>query len=342
MGRWISLFLLFFSMGYAEESEEIEFCGEIRVNMVKGWDKLLTWTLMSKMKPFALAKPLIEKAFSAKNPFFEMFKHDFGYYSEKEPIVGVVTEEKKHIDVTNELLVALGSIKNNEHLEFSSDEVLAKVLAYRNLKKGMEIVLPNHQTFIVDQVLDLWKGMPAFGLVPKNKRNAPPILLFRGTDMNFVSEKGWASILSDLDITGPGHATFLKAQDTIHAWLEKVSSEYEPARLLGYSLGGSFVFYTAIYEGELVSQRVASKAFNAPGVSMDVLKKWEEGKKVPLEAYVYQGDIVSQMGYFFSDVWEATLEKSMDIIQAHLTLLTSEPSFKLTAVDVQAENKSRQ
>lgn len=211
------------------------------------------------------------------------------------------------------------------------------------MKVSIAVSRAMSHTFIVDEVIDLWRGMPAFGLVPERKNGMAPILLFRGTDLDLTSEKGWASVLSDLDTTGPGHVTFLRARHQIHNWLKKVQQEHEPARVMGFSLGGVFVLYTMIYEGDLLNQTVESVAFNPPGVSEEVLKKWEAlPQKTPHITYVNQGDFVSKIGFFLSDVWELSLTSPMGVIQAHVTLISAQPQFSLSKVDVTEENKKRE
>lgn len=325
----------------ADEPNEIQFCGQMRVNLIKGWDKLLTWTLKPKMRPYLLTSPIDQKVYQQmEHSELEHFDKTYGFYSLSCPLVGVVTKEKSHVTPANLALQSLSEIPSSTQRDFARDEILCKVVAYRNLEKGMKIQT-HDQVYVVDEIIDLWRGMPAFGLVPENRRGAP-ILLFRGTDMNLVSEKGWASILSDLDTTGPGHATFLKARDSIRSWLEKVKKQYEAARLMGYSLGGAFVFYTLVYEPELINKSELSVAYNPPGISKDLAEKWGTNpQKIPLMAYVNQGDIVSQIGFFLSDVWEIALEQQMEVIQAHLTLISAQPVYKLSSVDVERENRSR-
>ncbi len=340
------VFILLFSGSklFSEDvDQQVVFCGEMRVNLIRGWDKLLTWTLTPKIKPYHHTDPLLQKIYEVQNDGIQDFEHEYGYFSFSSPIVGVVSDGENHFTVTNQALSQLEEIQNPEQRNFSQDEMLAKVMAYRSLKKGMKITLPEGGVYLVDQIIDLWKGMPAFGLVPWKNQSNPPILLFRGTDMNLISEKGWASILSDLDTTGPGHLTFLRAREEIHSWLTKVKREYQPARVIGFSLGGAFVLYTLAYESSLLNQEIPSVAFNSPGIAKNVYEKWEKSpdSRVPLLTYVNLGDIVSQIGFFLSDVWEISLEKPMDVIEAHLTLISSQPLYKITAVDAVRENRSR-
>jgi len=328
------------------ETDETRALGEMRVRALRGWDRLLTWTLSPQIRPYAYKIPLEQKSFQVTTKELFEFAKNYGYFSIHHPIVGIVTDSKRDIEVTKCLLFAIQN-DENEQLRFSREEILAKVLAYRPLKKGMKISIPidgSLETYLVDEVMDLWHGMPAFGLIPEKKEGAVPILLFRGTDLSITTEKSWASILSDLDTNGPGYMTFLRGQKIIHSWLEKMRKKHFPARLIGFSLGGSFVLYTLIFEYDLVNQEYPSIAFNPPGVSKEMLQKWEavpEQMKAPHIIYVNQGDFVSQIGFLLPNIWELSLDHPMGIIEAHVSLISTKPSFKMTAVDAKQENANR-
>ncbi len=311
--------------------------GELRTKSIKGWDKLLTWAFLSQNRPYVLMQPPVQTIYKRPGEHLANFDKNYGYFSIYHPLVGIVTDSDEDIKVVQCLLSTVDS-------QFAIDEILSKILAYRTLKKGMKITIANLGAYIVDEVIDLWRGMPAYGLIPENGKGAIPILLFRGTDLDLVSEKGWASILSDLDIAGPGHKTFLRAQQEIHDWLTKVQASSAPARVVGFSLGGVFVLYTLIYEHELINKQIASTAFNPPGVSQQILDMWEKmpsEKRPPHVTYVNQGDFVSQIGFFLGNVHEISLEQPMEVIEAHVTFISGAPLFKINAVDVPKENQER-
>ncbi len=332
------------------EPDESKALAEMRVKAIKGWDKLFTWALSPKNHPYQLEKPLVQKMYQVKEEDLRNFDLNYGYFSIYHPIVGIVTDSERDIQVTQCLLNSIeDEITDKEQRRFSIDEALTKVMAYRPLKKGMKLSIATSsekaQTYLVDEVIDLWRGMPAFGLVPEEAGEEPPILLFRGTDLNLTSEKGWASVLSDLDIAGPGYTTFLRGQRAIHDWLEKMHGAGTPARAIGFSLGGVFVYYTAIYEHDLLSKKGVSTAFNPPGVSQQMLERWKEipaEKKPPQVSYVNQGDFVSQVGFLLSDIWEITLAQPMGVIEAHVTFITTQPLYKMSYVNTELENKGRE
>lgn len=323
--------------------------GQQRRQAIKGWDQLLTWALTPQYKPYKRAIPYVVKSYEVESELLLDFPENYGYFSIHHPIVGMVTESERDIVVTGCLLDEVHeSLKDREQLSFTTHEILAKVLAYRSLKKGMHITFSNSkeklQTYVVDEVIDLWRGMPAFGLIPSKKNGIAPILLFRGTDLNLTTEKSWASVLSDLDPNGPGLSTFLGARTEIHNWLKKMKESYGPARAMGFSLGGVFVYYTLFYEGSLLHRSQPSVAFNPPGISEDLLAKWNGADpklRPPIVTYVNQGDFVSQIGFLLSPLWVASLNEEMGVITSHTMFISGQPSYELSKVDVPATNKER-
>lgn len=315
--------------------------GEVRLKALRGWDKLLTWALTPKNRPFFLKTPLIQHNFKMDSSPILDFDLRFSYFSIYRPLVGIVTKDEIDVKVVSCLLQTIHEeIPPGLQRRFSTEEVLAKVLAYRQLKRGMEISFDwegELVTYTVDEVLDLWRSMPAFGLIPK-KKSLPAILLFRGTDLSFTTEKGWASILSDLDVSGPGLSTFKKARPTIEAWLKKVQINGTPARLIGYSLGGALSLYTLAYMPELLSS-VPSSIFGPPGLPKDI---YDHLPKFPSpHLYLDRGDVVSQIGYFIGEAWEVSLPREMQVIEAHVNLMSAQPQFSLSVVDLEKENALR-
>ena len=268
------------------------------------------------------------------------------YNSPYHPLIGHVTDDPMDILTTNQLLVGLQqTIKNKKQLNIMTEEVLTKVLAYRNLQVGQEVPIavcpkllrPTLVLYVVNQVFDLGGGMPAFGLVPKNpEAKALPILLFRGTNFSL---KGVSSVLADLDLNGPGLTAFYGNRRALHNWLTEANQNYGPARVMGYSLGGSFAQYTCIYEHKLLSKdkRFPSVIFNQPGVSDDLIYQWDRLKKKEkpvLRGYVTEGDIVSTVGKLIGDVKELTLEHPLEPLFAHVTLITGQQRFYAYRLDV--------
>lgn len=343
------VFLLFFSSLNAEdcsasllEQKNTSTLGELRSKTLKNWDRMLTWAFSKKNSDYILSTPLQTETFSVDIKEILNFDAVHGYFSPDDPIVGKSTNNKEAISITECLLkVIAAKIQTEEQRQFSLNEVLCKVMAYRSLEKGMEIAIP--ELYLIDEIIDLWHGMPAYGLIPKNNKNAIPILLFRGTDLAFSTERGWASILSDLDVSGPGFSTFMDAKPKIHEWLKKVAALGTPARLMGVSLGGVFASYAYLFEYELLS-KVPSIAFNPPGVSKEVFIRWASLPKnmvPPLHVYVTKGDLVSKIGYLIGEVKEMKLKHPLRVIESHVTLIAAQREYMFSQVDLPEENNSR-
>lgn len=339
---------------YFKELKDPSRLGELRVKAIESWDQMITWALSKRNRDFSLAVPLQVEEFQVSSSKMRIFDRNHGYFSPYDPLVGSVTQDSSDFKTTVCLLSLIHQVKNEPQRRFSTEEVIAKVLAYRSLKKGSEIPISTFDdqgnsvmgTYVVDEILDLWHGMPAFGLIPKEKNISASILLFRGTDLSLTTERGWASIMSDLDITGPGHATFKAAEPKIREWLLRVAKMRKPARVIGTSLGGAFVFYTVCSEYALVNKSLQhpSVAFNPPGISQEILKKWKEiPKELQPELYTYvsQGDYTSKIGFLIGKGLQMSIKEYMQVIQAHTTLISTQPTYYLTLIDVEAENASR-
>jgi hypothetical protein len=266
-----------------------------------------------------------------------------------------VTSEEKDICIACEMLkVVHEKVRSPLPRRIAVGEVLTKVLAYRDMKRGQEIPIPvlnaeGHPilaTYEVDAVFDIWHGMPAFGLKPKSHKNDVPILLFRGTDFSLISERGWASVISDLELTDPGLKTFFHGQQKIHEWLEKAARDGVKASVMGFSLGGSLASYTFIYENSLINDQPHhfSISFNQPGVSGKILDDWmrfSEDKKSNLILYVNRGDIISKAGKLFGQVTELSIKQVLEPIASHTLIVSFQPEYQLNIVNVNEENQFR-
>lgn len=238
-------------------------------------------------------------------------RHDF--FSVEKPLVGHVTESEADIQTTAQLLKILPLVISDPDMRrLAEGEILSKILAYRELKVGMKI-----NQYTVDRVFDLWKGMPAFGLVSDN---ASSLLLFRGTDFNLKTRRSWAAIWSDLDLKGPGYTVYQKARPDLRSWLKGKN-----AQVMGCSLGGAFVFYTVLFEGDLLSFSDPSLAYNPLGVFEKSFKLWESlNRKPSLITYVTTGDFIPKIGRLIGDVREISASRRLKPIEAHVKLMFAE------------------
>ncbi|MCI0381682.1 MAG: hypothetical protein L0207_01325 [Chlamydiae bacterium] len=275
---------------FSEIAPKSSAISEVRAKTLKAWDKFLSWTFSMKNREYTLFYPTQMEEFETGEKKFSEFSEYFGYFSQIKPLVGSVTKDEEDIFITNCILRLIhDEVSHVPQKILTTEEILAKVLAYRALKKGDEVAFSTldpegknrYVTYLVDEIIDLWRGMPAFGLVAKDQGINHSVLLFRGTDLSLTTEKGWASILSDLDLSGPGFSTFKKAAPKIESWLKKMKDSGTPARALGMSLGGVFAAYTTLFFPDLLihDHRFPSIGFNAPGISKHLLEEQPSKKK---------------------------------------------------------------
>ncbi len=323
---------------------------KMRLTALRNLDQFLSWSVSEKLKIFPLVHPLQEQWIEKDIPEVRQFVEKYGYFSATRPIVSKVTPDEIDLDLVCCLLKALyEKDARGEYLEIASAEVLTKALAYRDLKVGQKIHIPidnggrvSYEPFIVDRVFDIWNGMPAFGLIPERKGVAS-ILLFRGTDFSLASQRGWASLMSDLDMAGPGLSAFRNAQDKISEWLQKAAKLGKKARAIGFSLGGSLAAYTYIYENAWIADR-GSIAVCAPGFADSVLEGWSllpPERHQGFTTYVNAGDIISKVGKLFGTVYCLSTGTALKPLTAHTFLMSSEPKFLKALVDVNYANPDR-
>ncbi len=309
--------------------------GSSRVKALKALDCFLHWLARSKIRDYpASSSAGQEEWICANNLDVEEFTKRYGYFSPLHPITAKVTSDDTDILPICSLLKTLYEKKTTgSYLEIALAEILTKVLAYRDLKAGQILDIPVeiqgelfYERFKVDCVFNLWHGMPAFGLIPQSPSMAS-ILLFRGTDFTFVSKRGWASILSDLDRKGPGFSVFKSAQGQIAAWLSKAAALGKKAKAMGFSLGGALAAYTFIEEHSLLSTE-PSIAVCGPGLTFELIGKW---RALPLErqnsfiSYVNAGDVVPQIGQLCGKVYSLCGTDFSSPLSAHTMLICSQP-----------------
>lgn len=319
----------------------------------KYWDKILSYLFKYSTRCYYRKGPLeMEKL---KNPCLDLkyFSDNFGRFSTSRTLIGRVTLDLADVDVCRHLLkLAYKRIKKPRVCELASFEILAKVMAYRNLKENDVIkigVLNSHgklkvAEYLVDTVFDLWKSHVAFGLYPKSDHNElNPILLYRGTDFSLLSEGGRASIISDLDPDGPGRRLYYNSRSSIRQWLTQMANTGKKARVVGHSLGGVLALYTLVFEYELLAEEpnATSYAFNPPGLSEDLLEEWAmvpNDEKPPFITFVTRGDIISKFGNLLGNIYEAFTNKPLSPVVAHEQLVFSQPISYIVKIDGEKEN----
>lgn len=253
------------------------------------------------------------------------FAEEYSFFSPVHPLIGTVTEQEQDIWLVCDLLKTIYDKVSLEQRELMTLEVVTKILAYRNLKEGMEILIPAHGRLIryrVDRVLELSKNFPAFGLIPERDA-VPALLLFRGTD---ISWRGRYSMASDFGLKGVGYRLFSNAHAKISAWLQQTGT----TQALGYSLGGILAGYALLYGPELIE---TAFAFDPPGFSPKLYKEWEKrGLSSRLKVYVTRGDFCALVGRIVGDACELSTGRNLRPITAHTMIITAQPTYFITPI----------
>lgn len=307
----------------------------ITAQTLKGWEIFLSWLFKYPSRCFAIKDPTDFESYAHDKETFNTFSNKHSRLSTEEPILCKVTAHQSHVDIVKEMLEELDTNASDQAV----CELLAKGLAYRNLKEGMKFKIYGYD-YVVDKVFNLWSQMAAFGLVSKQSE---PLLLFRGTDASLMSEGGRASMISDLDPKGPGRSLFCYAKSALREWLKEQADKGIKARLVGHSLGGVFVAYTLISESPLINRHKPSYAFNHPGIPKDLVAEWEaipEHQKPAFQGVIARGDVVSKFGYLFGKNIEVSFDEPLAPITAHEKLLFASKTCYIHEIDNLVENDS--
>ncbi len=119
----------------------------------------------------------------------------------------------------------------------------------------------------VAERFDLVGGLWAFGLLPVEEQEAPPIVLIRGTEKNPLKEGFWGSWWLNSDPNFPGASlctsqTSLEGHKKLINWMtQQCDATKQKLHLVGHSLGGTISVALALYKSELVAKAIV---FNAP------------------------------------------------------------------------------
>lgn len=318
--------------------------------VLERFDRVLNWVIGEKHKNYALHHPQSMQRLEMQSPLLQQFAKNHGYFSRQLPIVGCVSKGSAATRILLDLLRTFPETTSLSAISFATLELLAKALAYRDLVEGETVLLPVSSgmttslcSFRVDCIFNLWHGMPAIGLLPREKESFS-FLLFRGTDFSLFSKRSFASLLSDLDPRGPGYFVFQRTRGILRDWLKKTYQLGSPARLVGYSLGGSLAAFTYIYENDLINREHPSMAFNPPGMSKKVLADGHalgQDKMNNFVLMINRWDPISKVGKLFGRAYELSCGKTFSPIIAHTLLLSGEETIFIEEIDVAKENHLR-
>ncbi len=312
-------------------------------------DYFLNGIVHRQKRQYVLATPIIPLEYQIRLPGAAQFIQSHGYFSNQHPLVGKVSTKDHELarQATYALLNTLSNaIFDRKARAFALAETLTKIIAYRDFTSQDHLCWRSPSTgkkvtYRIDRLFDLWHGMPAFGLI--NEEGEAPILLFRGTDFSLASERGWASLLSDLDPHGPGLSSFMHARPQIHQWLKNMAQTFQKAKVMGFSLGGAFATYTFLYENAFINLE-GCLAFNPPGCSLAVFQDWQQ---LPSDiqncftTYVNRSDPISKIGRLVGNAYQLSIAEWPSPLKAHTLFLTAEKKFIQTRINTARENQSR-
>lgn len=301
---------------------------------LRGWSLSKLDSLLNVCFPYQKRSYKVQEEIKTyRSPLsLQLFAKEHGYFSPN-PLLSVVSNDKKDAILVQQALESAMEVQSN-WIDFCVAELLTKALAYRDIALQQEIHLPvcnvqnqiSLETFVLDRIFDLWYQMPAFGWIPRNP-HIPSLLIFRGTDCSLVTKRSLASLISDLDFSGPGFRVFKKSKAQIQAWLEGVKQESRAARVMGCSLGGALAMHVFIEHYHLLSQE-SSVVFHPPGVCQNVKKSWdllEEKTQKQLVTYIAQGDFVSKVRSLVSSTRILSTGARLKPLAAHTLLFSGQP-----------------
>lgn len=302
--------------------------------------------LQSRRYELKRAPPII---YDHRALHFQQFYRKHHYLTKHYPLIGWVTPLHEDLVFVEKLFEELiKTISSQEALELATAEVLAKVLAYRELPPQSTIKIPQVingvaklTPFRIDKRFDLWQEMTSFGLISEEK-GVSPILLFRGTDFSLTSKSSRISVISNFDPKGPGLAIYEHSRRVIKNWLDSICDKEKPIAM-GYSLGGALTAYAFLFDGPSFHQTRHSYIFNHPGLSEKMLERWNQTYPNPpknLKIYISDGDVVSKYGFLFGETFCVKHKTVPAPILAHTLPLFFKGKTFVRVVNIEKENKS--
>lgn len=238
-------------------------------------------------------------------------------------------------------------------------ELLSKELAAMNVPENYRLEIPCYtkkgEAVCVPYVLEKRfsmgeSGIPVLFFVPEkyNGEEFSPIILFRGTRVNFNKAEDVLSIIENLNVCGPARGLYCdfnkQLKDLFENWF-KTETHHTPFRIFGYSQGGVLGqrAMADFYKYMSLDVNNPSLFFNSPGVEKDYVEEWlalGDKERPAAIHYVITHDIISKSGReFLGEVYEIKPEKS-SIMNAHFGKRFFEKAWELFEIDKSRESLS--
>ncbi len=286
----------------------------------------------------------------------QFFKPKFGHLGPKEwdvlrnnydlhnpqAILQLLNQVYKHTSDSNLLQIRSAQVLAKKLIPWCSDQITP----------GFEMEFPyvdelgktSLVTYMLDEKIDLWHGIPAFGFVDI-EGVAPPLLVFRSTNNRIGDEDGPASLIANFHPRGPAWKLYRNSKDRVDAWLKDNTKDGEnKARIFGYSQGGTLASYFLTHHSEWVSQKPNEPSYilDAPGVFPELAEKWKSLSEQPnVEYYVHRGDLFPKIGSeMIGRAFEITNPEKISGYDSHTVLNLLAPKWTIREIDTEKEKKS--
>jgi|GEM_PF-6465152 len=276
-------------------------------------------------------------------------------------------EEEEFRTRLKELLASIAKIPFKEdkfHLRNAlAGEIITKYWVSRPVGEEDEIALPCFKDqnpcvvlYRLNKQMELGEsGIPVLTYAPSEEQDRAyfsPLLLFRGTRINFSKASDVRSIVENLHRIGPAREIYEQFKGTLGAFFKEWFHEGPMAesphfRVMGYSQGAvlgqrALVDFYPYFERRPLQE---SLLFNSPALELDYYQTWEEipaGQKPATYIYLVINDIVSKRGHRFASetIFEIKPRSPKKWLGAHLGSKFIDPEWEIFQVDNTKEGES--
>ena len=286
-------------------------------------------------------------------------------YADFERRNSTLDDEEHHSEI-GKLLASIGKLPFKEdkfHVRNAMvGEVLTKYLAQRSLNETDHLVIPCLRGLEPCMIsygpvarMSLGEsGIPVLVYAPLEKGDRStfsPLLLFRGTRMNFTNAVDIRSVLENLHKVGPARHIYDQfrgaLQQFLVQWFKEAGANTPHFRILGFSQGAvlgqrALVDFYPYCERRLYQE---SLLFNSPALEEDYFSTWEQiptEEKPQVIIYLVTHDVVSKRGYRFASdqIYEIKPRQPKKWLGAHLGSKFVDPEWEVFQVDNFKESES--
>lgn len=275
-------------------------------------------------------------------------------------------EDGEHRSEIAELLAAIAKIPFQEdkfHVRNAMvAEVLTKHLVTRPVEEGDRIELPCFQgkdscviSYGLTKRMVLGEsGIPVLVYAPLKEEDQAlfaPLLLFRGTKVNFTNGVDIRSVLENLHKVGPARFAYDQFKvpfgNFLKKWYRDPTRPRALFRAMGYSQGAvlaqrALVDFHAYFGKQLYQESIL---FNSPALEDDYYASWESlaaEHKPTVIIYLVTNDVVSKRGYRFASdqIYEIKPRTPQKWLAAHTGSKFIDPEWEVFQVDNHKESES--